>query len=52
VLRQKDENKNENEKTITETEIETETSKFFNDFQTILLGKQNNEILETGLLTF
>ena len=41
-----------NEKKITETEIETKTSELLRDFQTILLGKQNNEILETGLLTF
>ncbi len=41
-----------NEKKITETEIETKISELLRDFQTILLGKQNNEILETGLLTF
>jgi hypothetical protein len=71
VLRQKDETKKK-EKKIAETEVETKTSKFFSDFQTVLLSEQedvavipfpdftkkqqfreqNNEILETGLLTF
>ncbi len=48
VLRQKD----ENEKKITETEIETKTSGLFSNFQKVLLSKEKDENLETGLLIF
>jgi hypothetical protein len=41
VLRQKDETKKK-EKKIAETEIETKTSKFFSDFQTVLLSKEKD----------
>ena len=40
VLRQKDETKNK--KKITEIEIETKTSELFSDFQTVLLGEQED----------
>jgi hypothetical protein len=50
VLRQKDETKNK--KKIAEIEIEIKTIEFFSDFQTVLLSKGKDEILETGLLTF
>jgi hypothetical protein len=44
VLRQKDETR-KMEKKIAETEVETKTSKFFSDFQTVLLSEQEDVVV-------